>query len=427
MQIKNSADIALGLKRYFNENEGYYPIKLDFMKDNEYWMYNPKALRFHFIRLSYVDNHDINNSVLSNINRNLHKNFQGMMNSITPLLNITIGYKNENNGINGVLNYQVDGTLESLTLLSSFYPNILKRFEMRKNQEMFQYKEETKQNFKFNFKQLKSTHYVTNFTITACVIMFFISFLITLAYSNSTNIFSTALDYISNGGINSSIFLGAYYRTFVVANGEFWRFITAGFQHFGIIHLIFNMLALRNIGKLIEDVYGHRNYAIILFVSVIVGSMIAHLDLSTTLVAGLSGGIYGLFAAYVVFIFQSKLYRDSRILSSLITTLMINLLMNFMPSISWAGHFGGFIAGIALAVILYPKGPFVISKSFRINMLVSFVILIGFLGYKCYDEKTINQLYGGTDFAIIEMYNDFHLPTKSLTNNIIELYTKGIE
>jgi membrane associated rhomboid family serine protease len=47
----------------------------------------------------------------------------------------------------------------------------------------------------------------------------------------------------------AAIFLGAYYKPFIIA-GEFWRFLTAGFVHIDLWHILMNMLALRNLGSL---------------------------------------------------------------------------------------------------------------------------------------------------------------------------------
>ena len=59
----------------------------------------------------------------------------------------------------------------------------------------------------------------------------------------------------------TAIFLGAYYKPFIIA-GEFWRFLTAGFVHIDLWHILMNMLALRNLGMFMEKITGRWRYLV---------------------------------------------------------------------------------------------------------------------------------------------------------------------
>ena len=55
---------------------------------------------------------------------------------------------------------------------------------------------------------------------------------------------------------------GAVYGP-AVAAGEWWRLITGAFLHLGLLHIGFNMYALWLFGPIIEQMYGHVEYAVI--------------------------------------------------------------------------------------------------------------------------------------------------------------------
>jgi len=54
-------------------------------------------------------------------------------------------------------------------------------------------------------------------------------------------------------------------------NGQWWRMFASMFLHFGIIHLVFNMLVLANIGPFMESLSGRVSYLILYIVSGIGG------------------------------------------------------------------------------------------------------------------------------------------------------------
>src|SRR5512139_917876 len=56
--------------------------------------------------------------------------------------------------------------------------------------------------------------------------------------------------------------LGAIHRS-LIAEGEYWRLLSAAFLHFGVIHLAFNMWALWNVGALAERLFGKVGFLLI--------------------------------------------------------------------------------------------------------------------------------------------------------------------
>ena len=50
-------------------------------------------------------------------------------------------------------------------------------------------------------------------------------------------------------------------------NGEWWRMFTAMFLHIGVLHLLFNMIALWNVGSFMERVLGSAGFVVLYLLS----------------------------------------------------------------------------------------------------------------------------------------------------------------
>src|SRR5438477_432250 len=57
-----------------------------------------------------------------------------------------------------------------------------------------------------------------------------------------------------------------------VANGGWWRLITAGFLHANVLHIGLNMLILWLVGSPLEEMLGRGRYLLLYFVSLLAGS-----------------------------------------------------------------------------------------------------------------------------------------------------------
>jgi membrane associated rhomboid family serine protease len=110
-----------------------------------------------------------------------------------------------------------------------------------------------------------------------------------------------------------------------------WTFLTAGFLHGGVLHLV-SVLGGHSAVYLLADPSG---------ASWITGTV------------GASGGVFGLFAA--AFIVNRRMGGQVAQIGVLIA---LNLLITFMiPQISWQGHLGGLVLGGALTAAMYALRP----------------------------------------------------------------------
>lgn len=132
--------------------------------------------------------------------------------------------------------------------------------------------------------------------------------------------------------------------------GEWWRIITSGFLHAGLIHIALNMFALYILGQVLEPAIGTARFVAVYLVSLLAGSVGALLlSDPDTFTIGASGAIYGLFLATVLI---ARHRGFSQVAQQLGFWLVLNLVFTFSASgISIGGHLGGMVGG-ALAGLL---------------------------------------------------------------------------
>jgi membrane associated rhomboid family serine protease len=134
-----------------------------------------------------------------------------------------------------------------------------------------------------------------------------------------------------------------------VANGDWWRLITAAFLHANLLHLGLNMLALVWLGAPVERYLGHLQYLGLYIVAGLAGSAGALITSPTALTVGASGAIFGILGALLIIEYQAT----GQIAGQAFTLIVINLLFSFtMSGISVGGHIGGLIGGIGAALAL---------------------------------------------------------------------------
>jgi membrane associated rhomboid family serine protease len=138
-------------------------------------------------------------------------------------------------------------------------------------------------------------------------------------------------------------------RVVGVSEGEWYRLVSSGFIHFGVIHLLFNMWLLYQLGQLIEPAVGRVRFALIYFAALLGGSAGALLLQPNSVHGGASGAVFGLMAAAAIGLYQRGINPFSTGIGAL---LVINLgLTLFIPGISIGGHLGGIVAGAACALV----------------------------------------------------------------------------
>lgn len=141
-----------------------------------------------------------------------------------------------------------------------------------------------------------------------------------------------------------------------VAEGQYYRLITSAFLHAGVLHILFNMFALAQIGPVLEQALGRARYLSLYLLSALGGSVAAFLFAPTNQPSvGASGAIFGLFGAYYVVV--RRLGGET---GPIVLLLVVNLVITFtVPNIDYRAHLGGLVTGalIATAFAYTPRGP----------------------------------------------------------------------
>lgn len=136
-----------------------------------------------------------------------------------------------------------------------------------------------------------------------------------------------------------------------VATGAFWQVLTSAFTHIQPWHILFNMMALWVLGPQVEMVFGRARFLAMYFFSAITASALVMLfgsPFGGTL--GASGAIFGLMGAFLVVALKQ---RHPEGLRSILIWLGLNVVLTFMvPNVSWEGHLGGLLGGIAITSLM---------------------------------------------------------------------------
>ena len=143
----------------------------------------------------------------------------------------------------------------------------------------------------------------------------------------------------------------------LVAEGEWYRLVTSGFLHAGLIHIGFNMFALFFLGRILEPSIGTPRFLVVYFASLFGGAFGALLLSPDALTIGASGAIFGIFGA--TFVIARGRGFDA-VASSIGVILLFNLAFSIggASHISLGGHLGGLAVGLICggAVILGDRG-----------------------------------------------------------------------
>ena len=150
---------------------------------------------------------------------------------------------------------------------------------------------------------------------------------------------------------------GAMYEPLVVERGEYYRLFTCMFLHFGVQHLLYNMLLLIFVGDMLEKAVGKVRYLMIYLGGGILGNLLSMVVVMRTgsyaVSAGASGAIFAVVGALV---FLAVKNRD-RISQEEIWRLIIMAVLSLIEGFTQTGtdsmaHLGGFLGGVVICLLL---------------------------------------------------------------------------
>lgn len=153
-------------------------------------------------------------------------------------------------------------------------------------------------------------------------------------------------------GQTSLILLGASGTVPVDEFGRFWSFLSANYLHGGLLHIAFNMLALRQVAPMVIQEFGASRMFTIYTIGGIGGYILSYL-VGVPLTIGASAAICALIGALLFYgksrggTYGAMVYRE--VGGWVIGLFLFGLIV---PGINNWGHGGGIISGILLGLLL---------------------------------------------------------------------------
>lgn len=160
---------------------------------------------------------------------------------------------------------------------------------------------------------------------------------------------------------------------------EPWRYLSAMFVHFGLLHLGFNMMALWDFGRATEQRLGSGRFSLAFILTGVLGFVTSDLWYAFTgapaLTAGASGGLFGLTGALIGYLYAA---RDPAWKQFLVRVVIYAAIFAFALSVNNAAHIGGFLTGFPLGYAFYKeRQPWKRNKLFGIVSVVCVVLSVG--------------------------------------------------
>ena len=171
---------------------------------------------------------------------------------------------------------------------------------------------------------------------------------------------------VCTGDTESAEFMwqaGASYGPSVFSDHEYWRLITCMFMHFGVTHLLGNMIYLGIAGNQAESEIGHLKFFVIYMLSGIASSVVStayyYLNGQYTVSAGASGAIYGIIGIIIYLMVRNRSRTGSQALTTRIVLIIAFIIFsNFVAGseVDVVAHIAGLIFGFLFSLAMVRGG-----------------------------------------------------------------------
>jgi rhomboid protease GluP len=195
--------------------------------------------------------------------------------------------------------------------------------------------------------QLLGTGNFTGLVTIACIALYVVSLVIdplaSLRPSGPLDLFSPSQRALVDLGMTGAV---------PWRQGWWWTLFTAIYLHGGLLHLVFNVLWIRQLGRGVEELYGPARLVIVFTVAGVAG-FVASNALGIPFTVGASGSIFGLLGAMVAFgrrrggVFGAMVLRQYGQWA-----LVLFVLGFFMAGVNNLAHAGGFAGGFGAGLVL---------------------------------------------------------------------------
>ena len=145
---------------------------------------------------------------------------------------------------------------------------------------------------------------------------------------------------------------GAFHLPDVSGGHQYWRLISYAFLHGNLLHLAFNMLALWQIGTVLERELGWSRFLSVYFFTALIAIITSAIVSPETVTVGASGALFGLIGFSISFYHRIggnlALKRRNLMVQWAAYAIMFGMIMHADN----AAHIGGAVAGFVLGSLI---------------------------------------------------------------------------
>jgi rhomboid protease GluP len=196
------------------------------------------------------------------------------------------------------------------------------------------------------FRSVFRSGSVTSFVTVACIVIFVASLVLDPRGAMRPR---GLLGFLPIGDAPAALFAAG---AIPWRESRWWTLLTAIYLHGNLLHILFNILWIRQLGPAIEQLYGPARFIVIFTFSGVVGFVASSL-LGHAYTLGASGAIFGLLGALVAFghrrggVFGQAVLREYGMFA-----LILFVMAFVMPGVDHYAHGGGFVGGLAAGYVL---------------------------------------------------------------------------
>jgi rhomboid protease GluP len=158
-------------------------------------------------------------------------------------------------------------------------------------------------------------------------------------------------------GIGDIVKISGMGINYLIADGDWWRFVTPMFLHGGFMHILFNMFCLFVFGPELEKLTGKMRFTTLYMLSGIFANVATYFfqDLSYAHL-GASGAIFGIFGAFGALVYYTKRSMP-QLRQIILPIIVISVIMTFVgPNINATAHIAGLVVGFLIGLSYFnPK------------------------------------------------------------------------
>lgn len=160
-----------------------------------------------------------------------------------------------------------------------------------------------------------------------------------------------------SAGLEESIAAAGFVKPDFIEKGEYWRILTGGALHGGLLHIYFNSQALYGFGSLMEFLADRAHVAVVFLLAVLGGGFLSFVFMPEATSVGASGGIMGLIGYMAIYAYRRRAQLPPDFLKNMLINvgfiaafgvIAYQLIDNF-------AHIGGFLVGAIYGLIQIPR------------------------------------------------------------------------